>query len=285
MHGIYVITGGAGFLGRALARALIAGGAKVRVLDRNASPMSIATACETVVTDLKGPAVLEAALSGATGCFHLATHAPEVLAATALGRVPVVLASSAAVYGVQPDRPVHEDAVLAPQTPYGVEKLAAENAARAIHAAEGLPVLGLRFFNLYGPGQDPDRPLGGVVAKFARALAAGDALPIAGDGNQKRDFMFVDDGEAYLRAGMDFLLAHGGCRFLNACTGQPTTVLELAAELQAVAGRRAPLAHLPPCADEIRWSYGSPDAAQEFLAVRPRVTLKAGLELTYRGQV
>jgi len=220
-------------------------------------------------------------MAAADGCFHLATEAPAVLAAASAERVPVVLASSAAVYGRQGDEAVREDAPLAPQTPYGLEKLAAETAARAAHRAEGLPALCLRFFNIYGPGQIASRPLSGVVAKYLSALAAGRLLEVEGDGGQKRDFLFVDDAVAFLRAAMAWLRATGGYAELNACTGQPVTILELAGIAMRVAQRRSDLSYAPARTDGIRWSYGSPDAARSLLGVSARVGLEDGLRLTW----
>jgi len=282
---LYVITGGAGFIGSRLANALLAAGDSVRILHRAAAPAAglIHPACEFIVSDLSDAAVLRAAMAGASGCFHLATNAPGVLAAAGAERVPVVLASSAAVYGPQPDEPAREDAPLLPQTPYGREKLAAEQAARAIHEAERLPTLCLRFFNIYGPGQIAGRPLSGVVANYMAALAAGRPLEVEGDGRQKRDFLFVDDAIAFLRAGMEWLVRTGGHEVLNACTGRPVTILALAAAAMRAAGVEAELSFRPRRSEEILWSYGNPEVARSLLGVSASVGLEAGLHLTCRA--
>ncbi|MDR3465398.1 MAG: NAD-dependent epimerase/dehydratase family protein [Xanthobacteraceae bacterium] len=279
----YVITGGAGFVGRALCRALLEAGDSVLILDRRAEavPGLLHPRCERIAAESLNLSDLRRTIAVADGCFHLATQAPVVLVAAAAARVPVVLASSAAVYGRQRDEPVREDALLEPRTPYGLEKLTAESAARAAHHAEGLPVLCLRFFNIYGPGQIASRPLSGVIAKYLSALAAGHPLEVEGDGQQKRDFLFVDDAVAFLRAAMAWLRATGGYAELNACTGQPVTILDLVGIAMRVTQRRSERSHTPPRADGIRWSYGNPDAARSLLGVSARVSLADGLRLTW----
>lgn len=284
MGNSYVITGGAGFVGQALCRALIEAGDNVRIFDRRAGTAPRDPRCERIASDALNPSDLRRAMVAADGCFHLATQAPLVLAAASAARVPVVLASSAAVYGRQGDQPVSEDAPLAPQTPYGQEKLAAEIAARAAHRAEGLPAVCLRFFNIYGPGQIASRPLSGVVAKYLSALAAGRPLEVEGDGGQKRDFLFVDDAVAFLRAAMTRLRAAGGYAAFNACTGLPVTILDLAGIAMQVTGRRSELSYTPARADGIRWSYGNPDAARAALGVSAGVGLEDGLRLTWLAQ-
>jgi len=280
----YVIVGGAGFVGQALSRALLDAGDAVRILDRRAkvTPFSIHPRCELIATDSLSESDVRRWVAGADGCFHLATQAPVVLAAASGGSVPVVLASSAAVYGRQGDEAVREDAPLAPQTPYGMEKLAAESGAHAAHQAEGLPALCLRFFNIYGPGQIASRPLSGVVAKYLSALAMGRPLEIEGDGHQKRDFLFVEDAVAFLRAGMTWLQATGGFGVLNACTGRPVSILDLAAAAMQVTRRRTGLSYQQPRADGIQWSYGCPDAARSLLGVSATFDFEEGLRLTYR---
>jgi UDP-glucose 4-epimerase len=281
----YVITGGAGFLGQALGRALLASGDSIRILDRHAavSPLAVHPRCRSVSVDSLAVSVLREALAGSDGCFHLATQTPVVLSAASAERVPVVLASSAAVYGHQRDEPVREDAAPAPVTAYGREKLAAESAAFSAHRAARLPVLCLRFFNIFGPGQVASRPLGGVVAKYLSALAAGLPLEVEGDGLQKRDFLFSDDAVAFLRAGMGWLQATDGYGVLNACTGRAVTILDLAAIAMRVTQRDSALQFQQSRTDDIRWSYGCPEAARSLLGVSARFDLEEKLRATYRA--
>jgi UDP-glucose 4-epimerase len=297
----YLVTGGCGFIGSHLAAALVARGDRVRVLDdlSTGHRANAPAAAEIVVGDVADPDTVARAMDGADGCFHLAAVASVQRSTEAWhathrinlggsinvfesarrgpgGRtVPVVYASSAAVYGDNAAVPLAEDATLAPLTPYGADKAGSELHARAAGAVFGVPTVGLRFFNVYGPRQDPRSPYSGVISIFADRIAAGRPITIFGDGRQSRDFVYVSDVVAALLASMAG--ATTAPAVYNVCTGRPTTLLELVAALESATGKRAAAGHGPARAGDIRVSLGAPGRIEAALGIRPRVTLAAGL--------
>ncbi len=299
---IYAITGGAGFIGSHLADALLAAGYRVRVLDdfSTGRTENLDPRCEVLRGDVCDPGAMRRALAGAAGCFHLAAIASVVRAnedwpgthrvnlggtitaldaARASGGLPVVYASSAAVYG-DLEGVAREDAVPAPRTAYGADKLGSEQHARVGRLVHGVPSVGLRFFNVYGPRQDPSSPYSGVISIFADAIAAGRPITLHGDGSQTRDFVFVADVVAHLMAGMRHLGEHPGAHVLNVCTGRETSVRDLALAIGA-ASRREPDMRLGPArAGDIGRSIGSPALATATLGLRAGTSLAEGLAMT-----
>ena len=297
----FLITGGAGFIGSHLADALLAAGVGVRVLDdfSTGRRANLDPRCETIVGDVADPAVLRGAMAGAAGCFHLAAIASVARgnsdwrgthrinqggsiavfeAARDAGLLPVVYASSAAVYGDLAGAVAREDAACAPRTAYGADKLGSELHARVAWLVHGVPTLGLRFFNVYGPRQDPASPYSGVVSIFAARLAQGAALTLHGDGGQTRDFVHVADVVAHLRAAMARLRGGGaGAAVLNVCTGRETSVRDLAATLGGVFGVVPRIGHGPARPGDIARSLGDPAGAIAALGIAARVRLADGL--------
>ena len=190
--------------------------------------------------------------------------------------MPVVYASSAAVYGDAADLPIAEDTPTRPLSAYGANKLGCELHARVGGATHGLPTLGLRFFNVFGPRQDPLSPYSGVISIFCDRLVRGEAVTIFGDGGQTRDFVHVSDVVAALLAGLD--AASTAAPVLNVCTGRGTSVAELLLAVAQVCGVAPDVRQGPPRLGEIRHSIGSPERAQAMLGVAARMTLQAGLE-------
>jgi UDP-glucose 4-epimerase len=242
-----------------------------------------------------------AAAAGADGVFHLAAIAsvPRCLADPARSRavnaegtrnalaaarlpdgraIPVVFASSAAVYGDAGRAPAAEIRAPSPISPYGVDKLAGERHAAAA-ARDGARAVALRFFNVYGPGQDPSSPYSGVISIFADRLRAGLAVPLHGDGGQQRDFVYVADVVAHLRAAMVRAAAtpRAGFDVFNVCTGRAVTLAGLLAALARVLGRSPSVEPLPPRPGDIRVSIGDPAAAAEALGLRAATQLTDGL--------
>lgn len=302
---IYTITGGAGFIGSHLADALLARGHHVRVLDDFSTGRAgnLDPRCEVMRGDVCDPATVRRALAGASGCFHLAAVASVVRAnedwlgthrvnlggtitvfdaARALGRLPVVYASSAAVYGNVAGL-AREDAVPKPRTAYGADKLGSEQHAGVGLLVHGVPSVGFRFFNVYGPRQDPSSPYSGVISIFADAIRAGRPVTLHGDGSQTRDFVFVGDVVEHLLAGMRHLADQPGAHLMNVCTGQETSVAELARAI-GVATRREPIIRRgPPRAGDIAQSVGSPRLAALTLGIAGRTSLADGLAATLAG--
>jgi UDP-glucose 4-epimerase len=298
--GRFLITGGAGFIGSHLADALLADAQHVRVLDdfSTGKRANIDPRCEVLTGDVADLATVRAALAGMDGCYHLAaiasvargnedwlgTHRTNLTgtitvleAARQAGKLPVAYASSAAIYGDLGEQVAHEGLQPAPLTAYGADKLGSELHARVGWQVHGVPSLGLRFFNVYGPRQDPASPYSGVVSIFADRLAADAGLTVHGAGDQTRDFVFVADVVAHLRSAMAQAAAQGGARVLNVCTGQGTSVLALARMLAGLLGRIARVTHGPARAGDIQRSLGDPQAAIATLGLRADTRLADGL--------
>jgi UDP-glucose 4-epimerase len=299
----FLVTGGCGFIGSHLCSALRARGDQVRVLDdlSTGHPDNLAPGSELVMADVADAAAVRAAMRGMDGCFHLAaiasvergtrdwlgTHRVNLSGsiaafdaarqeAEARGRpVPVVYASSAAIYGDPRSLPVQEDAAPRPLSAYGADKLGSELHARAGGVVHGLPSAGLRFFNVFGPRQDPRSPYSGVVSIFCGRLATGEPLTVHGDGGQTRDFVHVSDVVAALLAAAEHASAEAPV--FNVCTGVGTSVVDLAALLGEVWGVVPVVRHGPPRAGEIRHSVGSRVSSAGQLGLRDPMTIEEGL--------
>lgn len=256
---------------------------------------NLAPGASLIRGDVTDAAMLRQAMEGVDGCFHLAaiasvelcrqewmrTHAVNlggtirVLEAARDAAVPVVYASSAAIYGDQARLPIAEDALPRPLSSYGADKLGSELHARAGGAMHGVRSCGLRFFNVFGPRQDPRSPYSGVISIFAAAIAEGRPITIHGDGGQTRDFIHVSDVVAALLAGLG--AAATDAPVFNVCTGQPTSILDLVATLAGLAGRGAAVTHGPARLGEIRHSYGDPRAMRAALVTGEPLALRDGL--------
>lgn len=190
----------------------------------------------------------------------------------------VSFASSAAVYGDVEDFPVREDAVCAPLSPYGIDKLGSEYWLRYHSAIHGIATQPLRFFNVYGPRQDPSSPYSGVISIFADRAQAGSDLLIFGDGEQTRDFVYVGDVS---RAVVMATFSEGGVgEAANIGTGTETTVNELAALINEFCGGRSTILHRDARDGEIRKSVADVSRARERFDFRAEVALRDGLRET-----
>jgi UDP-glucose 4-epimerase len=168
-----------------------------------------------------------------------------------------------------------------PLSAYGADKLGSELHGRVAAHVHGVPSAGMRFFNVFGPRQDPASPYSGVIAIFANRLAAGQDVTFFGDGGQERDFIYVADVVRHLIAAMDRLRAgHGGGEVFNVCTGRATTIRQLAETIAALTGTRLEARDGPPRAGDIRRSLGSPVQARATLGVAAETSLADGLRAT-----
>ncbi|MFD1882379.1 NAD-dependent epimerase/dehydratase family protein [Paracoccus pacificus] len=303
----WLITGGAGFIGSHLARRLAALGHDVVVLDNLAQGRAEnlnGIPHRLVRGSIGDPAILAELVADAAGIYHLAArvsvqdcianlmagHADNVIgslnvlqAAVAAGRLPVVYASSAAVYGDTGPHASTETMQERPISPYGADKLAVEHHAHAFGLIHGLPTLGLRFFNVYGSGQRPDSAYAGVIPRFVDNARAGRPHTVFGDGQQSRDFVHVDDIVTAMITGMERMQGRqtpeawlGG--FCNVCTGIPTSLIELAAAVDRVIGAvPQPLDFQPARKGDIHYSAGDPAKMQALLGFKPGVALDQGL--------
>jgi UDP-glucose 4-epimerase len=295
----FLVTGGAGFIGSHLCEALLRDGHAVRVLDdlSTGKRENLPPGVELIEGDIADRAAVEASVAGVDGCFHLAAIASVVrgiedwlgthranLTGTitvfdAIRRertgIPVVYASSAAVYGDCPTMPITEDAPKRPLSAYGADKYACELHALVASHVHRVPTVGLRFFNVYGPRQDPSSPYSGVISIFCDRLRRGAPIDIFGDGQQTRDFIYVGDVVATLRAAM--ARRPDGAPVINVCTGTAISVLDVANTIAALRGVTATIRHAPARAGEIRESVGVPTLARDLLGMGPPLALRDGL--------
>ena len=297
---VYLVTGAAGFIGSHLVDALLASGHEVRGLDDFSTGRmeNVDPRCQIVRADVTDQIAVNRAMRGVAGCFHLAaiasvartsedwlgTHRTNqtgtvtVLdAARRHGRVPVVYASSAAVYGDVGGQIAHEAVRPVPQTAYGADKLGSELHARAAWKVHGVPTIGMRFFNVYGPRQNPTSPYTGVISIFSHRIAAGAPVQIHGDGRQVRDFINVADVVRHLVAGMNHLTHSPRAEVVNVCTGHATSLLDLIGLLRHLHDTTPSVTHGPERVGDIRRSVGDPRAATALLGVEASVPLDVGL--------
>lgn len=297
----YLVTGGAGFIGSATVAALTARGDVVRVLDDLSTGRAerLPPGVELIVGSIEDPTTTRAACAGVDRVIHLAARVSvpgswadpvaflrtnaegflNVLAAAAdAGARRVVYASSCAVYGSLPGLPKREDAPLAPESPYAASKAADESLASAFSRGAGLPTVGLRYFNVFGPGQDPSGPYGAVIPKFVEAALAGRPLEIYGDGHQGRDFVSVHDVAAANLAAAD--ADTPGATILNVGGGRMLTILELTAAIAEALGQEVSVIHHPPRPGDVRLSMADCAAAGETIGWRAGSRFQADLKQT-----
>lgn len=303
----YLVTGGAGFVGSHLVEDLLQRGHHVRVLDdlSTGSRRNVPTAAEFVEGDITDGDTVERAFAGIDGCFHLAATASvercnrewvrshqvnltgtinvfdQARRAHAARPIPVVYASTAAVYGDCGVAGVGETYPVTPLSSYGADKAACEFHARIAGPIHGVPTAGVRFFNLYGPRQDPRSPYSGVISIFADRLLRGRPIEIFGDGEQVRDFTYVGDAVAALRRAM--ACASTEAPVFNICTGIGTSVRELAEIIAGLCDTRLVVRQSAPRDGDIRVSIGDPSRAIAELDFRARTPLPNGLAMTLQA--
>jgi UDP-glucose 4-epimerase len=301
-----LVTGGAGFVGSNLVRRLLRDQARVTVLDDlfTGRLANLPTdGFEFVKGSVCDAALVETLVAAHELVFHLAarnivvsTRNPRedyetniggtlnvLMAARAAGGRRIVYTSSTSVYGNPRYLPMNEDDPLSLLTPYAVSKLAGENYCMAFYESYSLPTTAVRYSNIFGPGQDPANPYCGVVAKFLESLLEGKPPVIHGDGNQSRDFTFVDDAvEATVLAGMsDRALGE----VYNVGSGVETRVNELAAVLIRLTGASVMPVHTDRRdIDNIRRRVVNIEKTRRTLRWIPEVTLEEGLRRTVEWQ-
>ena len=272
----YIITGGCGFIGSLLTKRLLARGDEIIVVDDLSNGNIINQESTLIKKDITELDNIHKLFNGIDGCFHLAAK-PAVnmdfsswfkfhqtnldgslnvfKSAIDAGNVPVVYASTCGVYGDNNTFPLTEDQFLKPLSSYGCDKFSSElNAAFLSHTFK-LPSMGLRLFNVYGPYQNPASPYSGVITNFITQLLAGAPLTIYGDGEQTRDFVFVEDIVANLIHAMD-ILKHEAI-VSNICTGVTTTINELAYLLADLLQVKCVINYQQARQYDARESYGS----------------------------
>ena len=297
----YLVTGGAGFIGSHLSSALVARGHRVRVVDslitgfeRNLQP-----GVEFTHGDLAEAAVANAAVQGVDYVLHQAaipsvprsvknpreSHRANVdgmlnilLAARDAGVKRVVFAGSSSVYGDQPTLPKREDMPTKPMTPYALQKLVSEQYGQMFTRLYGLEVVTTRYFNVFGPRQDPSSPYSGVISLFIKALLEGTRPVIYGDGGQTRDFTFVANVvDGVLRAAEAPAVGGEVC---NVATGGRVSLNELLATLKKIVGSDVEPVYQEGRIGDVRDSQADIAKAERLLGYRPAVMLEEGLRQT-----
>jgi nucleoside-diphosphate-sugar epimerase len=298
----FLVTGGAGFIGSNVVRRLAAEGRSVRVLDdfstgRAENIRDLGENVEFIEGDITDERVVRAAVAGARHVLHLAA-VPSVsrsvedpattnrvnvcgtlrllLAARDAGVKRFVFSSSSSVYGDTPELPKREDMTPMPLSPYAAQKLTGEHYCRVFQRLYRLPTFILRYFNVYGPRQNPRSQYAAVIPLFVEAFRKGRSPVIYGDGEQTRDFTFVDD---VVRANLLCCAAPArlaGVAY-NICGGTRTTVNRLAAALGGLTGSRSKPVHRAARPGDIRHSQGDGARARKALGWLAGVGLEEGL--------
>jgi nucleoside-diphosphate-sugar epimerase len=301
----YLVTGVAGFIGRSIAAALLKRGHSVRGIDnfiagRRANLIGL-EAMEFLEGDLRNPADCARACAGVEIVFHEAALAsvPRSVAAPAetnencvnatvnllvaardAGVRRVIYAGSSSVYGDAPTLPKHEEMLPDPISPYAVAKLAGEHYLRAFTRVYGLETVVLRYFNVFGPYQDPSSQYSGVLAIFCRRMLAGEQPAIYGDGEQSRDFTFIENvvhGNLLAAAAPKEKVSG---QMMNLATGTRITLNETFSILRELTGYRGEPQYAPARAGDIRDSLADIRRAEELLGYRPQVDFREGLRRT-----
>jgi UDP-glucose 4-epimerase len=299
---LYLVTGGCGFIGSHLAEALIANGSNVVVLDNLSTGhrSNLTEAAELVVGDVRDHSLLARASQGCNGIFHLAAVASvpkctqqwhdshsinlsasiDIFEMAAECNIPVVYASSSAIYGDVDKTPIGEDDPKHPISAYGADKYAMELHAAAGARTRDLRSFGLRFFNIYGPRQDPSSPYAGVIAVFMRRALDSTPVTIHGSGEQVRDFVYVADAVEACRAAMDRLQGQrtASAEVSNVCTGQATSIQMLASSISDLIRPNLPVSNGPARPGDIMTSIGDPSRLARMLGLKPSTSLQQGLQ-------
>jgi len=307
-----LVTGGAGFIGSHIAEALVRAGHRVRVLDNfySGKPGNLQPVkgdVEIVRGDCADPRAARRATKGMEVVYHEAaipsvarsvenpalSHAANatgtltiLVAARDAGVRRVIYAGSSSIYGDAAELPKRESMTPHPLSPYAVGKLVGEHYLSVFCRLFGMEGLTLRYFNVFGPRQDPSSPYSGVISRFATALLAGETPVVFGDGRQSRDFTYVEN---VVRGNLLALRAKGADgRAVNVATGRRVSLMQLLHAIARETGRPARARTKPARAGDIRHSLADIRVARRLLGYRPTVDFETGLKRTlawYRNRV
>ncbi len=305
LSGIALVTGGAGFIGSHITNALIEAGARVRVIDNLSTGhienlQEIGGDVEFINADINDSDALSRALRDVELVFHEAaipsvprsvehpreTHQASVngtfallLAARDANVRRVIYAASSSAYGDQPESPKRESMKPDPLTPYAAAKLVGEYYCQVFTRTYGLETVSLRYFNVFGPRQDPSSPYSGVISRFMLALERGDRPTIYGDGEQTRDFTYVSNAVDANMCAADAPAASG--RVFNVANGKSVSINELLDRLKSLTGRTdVTPAYTEARNGDVRDSLADLREANTVLGYAPKVGLDEGLKLT-----
>ena len=305
LSGIALVTGGAGFIGSHIAAALVSGGARVRIIDdlstgHRENVAEVGGDIDFIQASLTDQQALTRALEDVELVFHEAaipsvprsvekpaeTHEASVNATFSLLLAArdkkvrrLVYAASSAAYGDQPELPKREDMRPDPLSPYAVAKLVGEYYCRVFSRVYGLETVSLRYFNVFGPRQDPGSQYSGVISRFIDAVLNSKQATIYGDGEQGRDFTYISNVvDANLRAAES---ASAVGHVINIANGERVTINEVFDKVKKLTGRLdAQAEYAPPRAGDVRDSLADLSLARSLLAYNPQVGLEEGLRLT-----
>jgi len=299
-----LVTGGAGFIGSHLAERLLGEGHEVRVLDnfstgRRENLEAVLSQVDLIEGDIRDPGLVRRAMRGVEVVFHQAAlrsvpHSVDhpgptnevnvggtlnvLLAARDSGVRRVVYASSSSVYGNSRQLPKRESQTPRPVSPYAVTKLAGEMYCSTFYQLYGLETISLRYFNVFGPRQDPDSPYAAVIPRFMAALLRREAPIIYGDGLQTRDFTYIEN---VVQANILALRASAGLgEAFNVACGERVSVLHLAHSLMALLEAPVEPVHTAPRPGDVRHTLADISRARRILGYRPSVDFETGLRQT-----
>lgn len=301
----FLVTGAAGFIGRSIAAALLARGERVRGIDNfitgKRENLAGLEGMEFLEGDLTRPEACARACKGIEIVFHEAALASVprsvadpadtnlhcvtatlnlLIAAKDAGVRRVVYAGSSSAYGDTPTLPKHEQMLPNPISPYAVAKLAGEHYMQVFARVYSLETVVLRYFNVFGPYQDPTSQYSGVLAKFCRAMLAGERPVIYGDGEQSRDFTFIDNVVHANLLAAEAPATKASGMVMNAATGERITLNDTFRILRELTGFKGEPVYDAPRAGDIRDSLADIRLAGEALGYRPLVNFKEGLRRT-----
>ena len=307
MSDLYLITGGAGFIGSNLADTLVRAGERVRIFDNFTTGFrenlaAIEKEIEIVEGDLRDFEAVKRAVVGVTHIAHQAAlrsversvddplSSDEVnvhgtvhllVAARDAGAKRLVYASSSSVYGDSPALPKREDQTPAPVSPYAVSKLAAEHYCRVFSKLYGLETVSLRYFNVFGPKQSPASRYAAVVPLFMRAALQDEPLEIHGDGKQSRDFTYIDN---VVEANLLSLRTAGiGGEVFNVACNERHDLLEIADIIEKLAGRKLQRNHIERRRGDVMHTQASIEKIQRLTGFEPKVGFAEGLRRTFEA--